>query len=157
MQKQETDAAASDNIQFDLQRIYIKDLSFESPKPVESFRLVKESPEINLQFNTEVQKLGPDLYEIALKITVTAQPKNSKTFLYRVEIKQAGLFKISNYKEEEMAQLASIYCPNILFPYARGAISALVERGGFPQLLLAPINFEALFHESNRLKAAEKK
>ncbi|HEY3487693.1 MAG TPA: protein-export chaperone SecB [Gammaproteobacteria bacterium] len=148
---------AKNKVQFVLQKIYIKDLSFESPQPIEFFTALKEPPEINLQLNTETQKVSADVYEIVISITVNAKPKNSDKTMYLVEVKQAGLFTLGNFPQQELTQIMHTYCLNILFPYARETVSAVVERGGFPQLLLAPINFDALYQEHvNRLKATAK-
>jgi preprotein translocase subunit SecB len=130
-----------------LQKIFIKDLSFESPKAAEFFANPPANPEINLQLNTETQKLTENMYEVTLKITVKASLKDTDRTIYLVELKQAGLFGLANFPAQELAYMTNTFCPNILFPYAREAISSMVERGGFPQLLLAPINFEALYQE----------
>jgi preprotein translocase subunit SecB len=139
--------------QMSVQKIFIKDLSFESPKGVEFFVNPPANPEINLQLNTETQKLADNVYEVTLKITVNATVKDSDRTIYLVELKQAGLFGLTNLPEQELAYVANTFCPNILFPYAREAISSIVERGGFPQFLLTPINFDALYQERlSRLK-----
>jgi preprotein translocase subunit SecB len=130
-----------------LQKIYIKDLSFESPRPVELFTSPAEPPEINLQLNTHTEKLKNDLFEITLELTVTARQKKSESIYYLVEIKQAGLFSLNGFSDKELALTVNTYCPGVLFPYAREAVSSLVERGGFPQLLLAPINFDAVYQQ----------
>jgi preprotein translocase subunit SecB len=130
-----------------LHKIFIKDLSFESPKAAEFFANPPANPEVNLQLNTEIQKLSDTFYEITLKINVRATIKGSDRTIYLVELKQAGLFALSNFSANEFAYMTNTFCPNILFPYAREAISSMVERGGFPQFLLAPINFEALYQE----------
>lgn len=129
---------------FELQRIYVKDLSFSAPEAIESFKSGYESPEIKLQLNTETHKLSAVLYEVALSLSVTAAPKGSSKFLYQVEAKQAGLFIIDNFPEQDLRYIINTSCPGILFPYARQLISGLVERGGFAPILLAPMNFEAL-------------
>lgn len=141
--------AAQASAQLVLQKIYVKDLSFESPRAAELFIKPPSSinPEINMQLNTETKKLDGDLYEITLNITLSAKLPDSDTTLYLVELKQAGLFTLINFPQKDLAAMANSFCPNILFPYAREAISNAVERGGFPQLLLAPINFDALYQQ----------
>jgi preprotein translocase subunit SecB len=128
--------------QFGLQRIFVKDLSFETPNSPQIF-LEQWQPEMNLNINTQVQELGEDLVEVTLVMTVTVKVGEKTAFL--VEIQQAGVFLIKGVPKEQMGPLLGINCPNILFPYARETISDLVSRGSFPQLLLQPINFEALY------------
>jgi preprotein translocase subunit SecB len=130
-----------------LQKIYIKDLSFESPRPIELFTAAAERPEINLQLNTHTEKLDNDLFEITLELTVTAKEKDGDSVYYLVEVKQSGLFSLTGFQEKELALTINTYCPGVLFPYAREAVSNMVERGGFPQLLLAPINFDAIYKQ----------
>ena len=128
--------------QFGLQRIFVKDLSFETPNSPQIF-LEQWQPEMNLNINTQVHELGEDLVEVTLVMTVTVKVGEKTAFL--VEIQQAGVFLIKGVPKEQMGPLLGINCPNILFPYARETISDLVSRGSFPQLLLQPINFEALY------------
>lgn len=144
---------------FVLQKIYIKDISFESPKPEEYFTQSLQ-PQVNLELNTESKTIEDNVYEVTLNINVTAtleKEDEEKSTMYLVEIKQAGIFNISGFEEKDLHRTINSYCPNLLFPYAREAISSLVERGGFPQLLLAPINFDSLYeHHLEKLKQAEK-
>ncbi|PCJ17397.1 MAG: protein-export chaperone SecB [Gammaproteobacteria bacterium] len=136
--------------QFSLQRIYIKDLSFESPGSPDTFR--KEwKPEINLDLNSQNVKVQDDIYEVVLSVTVTAKNDNDVAFL--VEVQQAGLFQITGMPEAQMKQLLGAYCPNILFPYARETVSDVITRGSFPQLLLAPVNFDALYADALQRQA----
>jgi len=139
----------SDNIQqpedsrrFDLQRIYTKDLSFETPNTPDVFTL-EWKPESNLSLNSEVNKLGDNAFEVILSVTVTT--KIEEKVAYLVEVQQAGIFSIKGFPNEEMGPMLGAYCPNILFPYAREVVSDLVVKGGFPQLLLTPVNFDHLF------------
>jgi preprotein translocase subunit SecB len=135
---------APEGPQFALQRIYVKDLSFETPNSPQIF-LEQWKPDINLNLNTQVQELGDDLFEVTLTITVTVKSNDKTAFL--VEVQQAGVFLIRAVPKEQMGPLVGINCPNILFPYARETISDLATRGSFPQLLLQPINFEALYQQ----------
>jgi preprotein translocase subunit SecB len=130
------------NRQFAIQRIYTKDVSFEVPNAPQVFT-AEWKPSINVQLNTSVQDLGEDHYELVLNVTVTAKQGDKTGFL--AEVQQAGIFLISGIAEPEMGPMLGIFCPNILFPYAREAVSDLVNRGSFPQLNLAPVNFEALY------------
>lgn len=128
--------------EFIIQRVYVKDLSLETPHSPQAFQ-EEWQPELNLQFTMNTTDLGADNHEIVLQITVTAKSKDKTLFL--VEVKQAGLFTIKGFTEEQNHQVMSITCPTILFPYAREAVSDLVGRAGFPPLYLAPVNFEALY------------
>ncbi|MEI7613234.1 MAG: protein-export chaperone SecB [Betaproteobacteria bacterium] len=128
---------------FAIEKIYVKDISLEVPN-APAIYLESETPEINIQLQTGVQRLGDDVFEVALKVTVTAQlPGNKNVFL--VEVGQAGIFRVKNVPEENLEPLLSIACPNILFPYAREVVSDLVSRAGFSPVILQPVNFEALF------------
>lgn len=138
--------------QFGLQRIYIKDLSFESPNSPMVFK-DEWKPDINLELNNRSAKVEGDIYEVILSLTVTAKIGDKVAFL--VELQQAGLFLIKGVEAQQMQALLGSYCPNILFPYAREAISDVVGKGSFPQLLLAPVNFDALFAEAMKRQAEE--
>jgi preprotein translocase subunit SecB len=138
---------------FELQRIYTKDISFETPNSPEIFTL-DWNPENTLSLNSEVNNLGGDAFEVTLTITVTAKLEEKVAFL--VEVKQAGIFIIGNFPNNEMGPMLGAYCPNILFPYAREAVSDLVTRGGFPPLLLAPVNFDQLFAQHMQQQQAAK-
>ncbi len=144
--------ANADQRQFAIQRIYVKDLSFEAPNAPEVFS-GEWKPEINIQLNTAASKLNNDHYEMVLSVTVTAKQGENTSFL--AEVHQAGIFFIKNIPEEEMGPMLGIYCPNVLFPYAREAISDLITRGSFPQMLLAPVNFEAMFAQQQQRQQEE--
>jgi preprotein translocase subunit SecB len=128
--------------EFIIQRVYVKDLSLETPHSPQAFQ-EEWQPELNLQFTMNTSDIGADSHEVVLQITVTAKSKDKTLFL--VEVKQAGLFTLKGFTEEQNHQVMSITCPTILFPYAREAVSDLVGRAGFPPLYLAPVNFEALY------------
>jgi len=128
--------------EFMIQKIYIKDISFESPQAPDVFS--KDwSPEINLQLNSVSKPIADHVQEVVLTVTVTAKLERKTVFL--VEVQQAGIFSIKGFREQEQAHLVGSYCPNILFPFAREVIADVVGKGGFPQFLLAPINFDALY------------
>jgi len=131
--------------QFGLQRIYIKDLSFESPNAPTIFKQ-QWKPEINLDLNNRSQKIEDDIYEVVLSLTVTAKVEGKVGFI--AELQQAGVFLIKGVAAQQLQALLGSYCPNVLFPYAREAVSDLVGKGGFPQLLLAPVNFDALYADA---------
>ena len=128
--------------QFNIQRVYTKDLSFETPNSPAIFQ--KEwNPEVKLDLDTKSNKLADDVYEVILSLTVTAKVGEETAFL--CEVQQAGIFSIVGLTEPQLAHSLGAYCPNILFPYARETVGSLVGRGTFPQLNLAPVNFDALF------------
>ena len=127
---------------FLIEKIYLKDVSFESPAAPAIFT-ADWSPEINMDLNSQGKHIENDFYEVELSITVTA--KNNETTGFLVEIKQCGIFSIGGMDEANLNGMLGSFCPNILFPYAREAISDLVSKGGFPQLLLAPVNFDAIY------------
>ena len=130
--------------QFVLQKIYVKDLSFETPNSPQVF-LEKWEPDIKLQLGNKASSLDETTHEVVLEVTVTAKLKDKTAFL--VEVQLAGIFNISGYDQSQLAAVTGSACPQVLFPYAREVISDLVTRGGFPQLLLTPINFEALYRQ----------
>ncbi len=136
--------------QFSIQKIYTKDISFETPNSPKIF-IETWQPHVDFNLTTNMQNLDDDLYEVTLTVTVTV--KCGEKVAYLVEVCQAGVFVLANFTEEEMGPLAGSFCPNILFPYAREAVSDLATRGGFPQLLLAPINFDALYAQQVQQRA----
>lgn len=138
--------------QLHIQRIYIKDSSFEAPQTPQIF--TKEwKPAVDIQLANKSNRLSDDLYEVVLTVTVTVQSEEQMAYL--VEVQQSGLFQIMGVPEGRCKAIVSAVCPNILFPFAREAVADLVTRGGFPQLLLAPINFEALYAEQLQRKSGE--
>jgi preprotein translocase subunit SecB len=133
-----------------LQGVYLKDCSFEAPAGP---RVNGEwAPQISLDLNTNVQPLGGEVREIVLTVTVSAKQGNQTLFL--VEVKQAGAFVMQNLAPEDYKRAVGSVCPAVLFPYARAMVSQLVSQGGFPQLLLPPVNFEALYANSQNEAAA---
>lgn len=128
--------------QFSIQKIYTKDISFESPSSPKIFT-EKWEPTVDFNLGTHADTLEDGLCEVSLSITVTVKCNESTAYL--VEVKQAGIFSLSGFSEQEMPPMLGSFCPNILFPYAREVISDLVAKGGYPQLLLAPVNFDALY------------
>ncbi|MFP4079415.1 MAG: protein-export chaperone SecB [Ectothiorhodospira sp.] len=138
--------------EFGLQKIYTRDISYKAPNTPAVF-LKEWKPETNVQLNTQSRALDdPGVYEVELTLTVTAQSQGQTAYL--VEVKQAGVFRMRGIPEDQMGPLLSAYCPNILFPFAREVVSDLVTRGGFPQLLLAPVNFDALYAQRLREQQA---
>ena len=138
-------AADAQQPQFALQRIYVKDLSFEAPAGAAAFKK-QWNPKVHLDLNTATNKLDDDNYEVVLTLTVTARQEEATAFL--VEVQQAGIFACKGFETQQLQQLQNIMCPNILFPYAREAVDSLVTRGSFPALMIAPVNFEALYKQN---------
>lgn len=149
MSEHNTNPANENETQFMIQRVYVKDLSYETPNTPAVFQQQWE-PELNLDLNTTYTQLEPGVYEVVLSITATVVNQKATAFL--VEVKQAGIFTIQNAPANQLDHLINSFCPNILFPYAREAITSQVINGSFPQLVLAPINFDALYMQ----KLAEK-
>lgn len=140
--------------QFMIQRVYLKDASFEAPNTPQSFQQQWE-PELALDLNTKHVKLEENVYEVVLTVTATVKNQNATAFL--AEVKQAGIFTIQGAPTQQLDHLLGSFCPSILFPYAREAITSQVIRGSFPQLVLAPINFDALYMQQleDKKQAAE--
>jgi len=135
--------------QFMIQRIYVKNLSFETINTPACFQQQWE-PELSLDINTSNTKLDDGVFEVVLSITATVKNKQATAFL--IEVQQAGIFTIQGAPEAQLGHLLGSFCPSILFPYAREAITTEVMRGSFPQLVLAPINFDALYMQQNAPK-----
>ena len=132
--------------QFAMQRIYTKDLSFESPATPDIFRK-QWQPAVNVDLNTKSNKVDDGgNYEVILTVTITAKMDDETAFL--VEVQQAGIFLIAGFEGENLRRLLGTAAPNILFPYARENIDSLCVKGGFPALMLAPVNFEALYQQA---------
>ncbi len=128
---------------FNIQKLYLKDASFESPEAPTSFTFKNWTPQIDLNMNNTNQKLNDTTYEVTL--TLTATVKNEEKTAFLVEVHQSGIFTIQHIEEKDLAYLLSSQCMTILFPYAREAVSDLVTKGGFPPLILNPVNFDALY------------
>ncbi|MDC9724683.1 MAG: protein-export chaperone SecB [Gammaproteobacteria bacterium] len=139
---EENVAQEEQQARFVIQKIYTKDISFETPNSPEIFR-EEWKPEIDLQLGNEYKRIDEDNHEITLIVTVTAKVGDKVAFL--AEVKQAGIFSLTGYSDQEMGPLVGSYCPNTVFPFAREVISDVVIKGGFPQLVLSPVNFDALY------------
>ncbi|GAB5381229.1 MAG: protein-export chaperone SecB [Aliiglaciecola sp.] len=144
--------ANQQNAQFAIQRIYTKDISFETPNSPAIFK--KEwTPEVKLDLDTRTVEIETNLYEVILSVTVTASIGEETAFL--CEVQQAGIFLVGDMPEANKAHTLGSFCPNTLFPYAREAISNLVNRGTFPPLNLAPVNFDAIFQQYMQKRAEQ--
>ncbi len=127
---------------FVIEKLYVKDLSLEVPNAPEIF-LERDQPQIEIQLNTGGRGVGEGVFEVVLTVTVTAKMGEKTVFL--VEVGQAGIFRIQNVPEEQLEPLIAVACPNILFPYAREAVSDAVSRAGFQPIVLQPVNFEGMY------------
>jgi len=141
----QNNAANGTDPQFAPQAVYIKDVSFEAPQGP---RMPQNggNPNINMNLNTQVSQLSPELYEVILKVNVTATAADKTLWLCEVE--QAGAFAARNIVNQELSRILGVFCPNYLLPYARQAISDLLIKGGFPPFLVPPVNFDSLYDQA---------
>lgn len=130
--------------QFGIQKLYLKDVSFEAPNSPAIFQ-EQWTPDIKVSLNNRTERLGEEQFEVVLTVTVTAKQGDKTAFL--AEVQQAGVFVIRNVSEEQLNAMTGSYCPGLMFPFARQAICDLVVQGGFPAVLLNPINFDALYQQ----------
>jgi preprotein translocase subunit SecB len=136
---------------FSVEKLYIKDFSFEAPNTPSVF-LQQEQPQIDIKMDIEHNSLGEaGMYEVVLPLSVTAKTRDKTYFL--AEVHQAGVFHIQGIAEEDLPLVLEINCPNILLPFAREAVSSMIGRGGFPPVLINPVNFDALFHQRHAQQA----
>ena len=136
--------------QLNLQRIYVKDVSFEAPGAPHVFQ-EQGQPNVELNLSQRTNVLGSDVYEVVLSVTATCKIGDKTAYL--AEVEQAGIFGISGFDDANRDAVLGTYCPNVLFPYVRQVISDLVQNGGFPPFFLQPINFDALYAEQQRRRA----
>ena len=139
--------------QFEIQKVYVKNISLETPSSPQVFR-EQWRPSVHMDIANSADDLGENLYEVTLSVTATVSHED-KT-IYLVEVQQAGIFLMADFPRELIGRMVATVCPNILFPFAREMVSDLVVRAGFPQLLLAPVNFDALYLQHQQKQAAEK-
>lgn len=134
----------TDKTQFAIQRIYLKDLSFESPQSPKVF-MEDWNPEMKMDISTSNKLIEAGVHEVVLHLTVTVGSTDKVAFI--AEVKQAGVFMLEGFEDAQLKQLLGAYCAGILYPYAREVVTSVVTKGSFPQLVLAPINFDALYAE----------
>lgn len=139
-------------LQFALQRIYIKDISFESPNSPQVFQEAFK-PKVNVDLGTHSTQIGEDLYEVVVKVTAQINHSETGNTCFLAEIEQGGLFRITGLHGDQLDHTLGAFCPNVLFPYARECIDNLVSRGSFPPLMLAPVNFEAMYAQKKQRQA----
>lgn len=150
-ENQQTDPQEAGQSLFNIEKIYVKDLSLEIPNAPQVF-LQKEAPQINIELQNKATVVDDGIYDVVLTITVTATIEEKVAFL--VEVAQAGIFQVRNVPQEAIDGLMGVTCANILFPYAREAVSDMVTRAGFPPVVLNPINFEVLFMQQKQQQEA---
>jgi len=153
MAKDDNKAAAEEQTQqagFSIEKIYLKDASLEIPNAPQIFT-DRSQPQVGIELSNFAQQLEENVFEVAIKVTVTSKIEDKTVFL--VEVTQAGIFQIRGVPEENLEMIVGITCPNILFPYARESVSDMVVRAGFQPVLLNPINFEALFAQQKQQQA----
>ena len=129
-------------------KIYQKDFSFESPQTPAVFNRQEWGPDTNLNLRSAHTPVEGNMHEVVLTITVEAKEKDDDKTIFLVELHQAGLFEIAGYDDDEFNAVVGSFCPNVLFPYARESIAAAIQKGGFPEFLMQPINFDALYMQS---------
>lgn len=148
------ETGATQQSRFGIQKIYIKDMSFETPHSPQIFQ-EQWSPAVDLDLSSSATLLAENLYEVVLSITVTV--KSGDKTVYLAEVQQAGIFHVEDLPKEVISRVLATMCPNILFPFAREVVADLALRGGFPQLLIAPVNFDALYAQHQMQAAQDKK
>jgi preprotein translocase subunit SecB len=136
--------------QLNLQRIYVKDVSFEAPGAPQIFQQ-QGQPNVELNLSQRVAPLGNDAFEVVLSVTATCKVEDKTAYL--AEVQQAGIFGLTGFDAASRDTVLATYCPNVLFPYVRQVISDMVQNGGFPPFFLQPINFDALYAEQQRRRA----
>ena len=150
-----TEPAQANGPQFSVEKIYVKDVSFESPKAPLVFN-EQTQPQINMNLNQRVQRLGENAYEVVLGVTLTCTAgEGDGNSVYMVEVQQAGVFGLAGFEPNVLDALLGTQCPNVLYPYARQLIGELIQAGGFAPFLLQPINFDALYAEGLRQRQAQ--
>jgi preprotein translocase subunit SecB len=148
--------AAQANTQplFNIEKLYVKDLSLEIPNAPTVF-LEQGNPQIDLQLNTQAAGIDEGIFDVTVTVTVTAKLPEKDKVLFLIEAKQAGIFQIRNLPKEELETMLAVVCPNILYPYLREVVSDVAVRGGFAPVILNPINFEAIYLQQKQQSQAQ--
>jgi len=146
------EASKEEGPEFAIQRLYVKDLSLEAPNSPKIF-LDEWQPELKLDLETKTERMDPDTHEVTLRVTVTVKIKDQVAFL--VEVQQAGIFTLKGFPEDQERPMLGSWCPTVLYPYAREVVTDAVVKAGFPQLYLAPVNFDALLAEHDQQETAD--
>ena len=150
MSQNETAATAENSSAFSLQKLYVKDISFENPNAPEMYVQLTSQPEIEMNMDLENRQIDDEHWEVALKISTLARESKGKKVLFEIEIEYAGLFILKDIPDEHMEILLAIDCPNIIFPYIRQLISQMTVDGGYMPLLLEPVNFTAIYENNKK-------
>lgn len=150
MAENEENANQAPQRQMTIQKIYIKDASFESPNAPQVFSEAQWQPDINVQLQNAAVALAENVFEVTLTATITTRIGDKTAYL--AEVQQAGIFDIRGLTKEELSRLLGTVCPHALFPYLRQSLDDLIKKGGFPEFLLVPVNFEAIYDEQLRKK-----
>jgi preprotein translocase subunit SecB len=151
----EAAAAAEKAPEFNIEKLYVKDLSLEVPH-APSIYLEREAPKVDLQLNTEYSAIGEGIYEVIISVTLTAKLTTSDKVMFLIEAKQAGIFHVRNIVQTELEPILAVVCPNILYPYIREVVTDMSVRAGFAPVLLNPINFDAMYQQQKAQAAATK-
>lgn len=154
MTENATAAPQSDAPIFNIEKLYVKDMSLEIPNAPAIF-LQRENPQIDLQLQTKAAQLEEGVFEVEVTVTVTAKVAEKDQTMFLIEAKQAGIFQIRNMPAQEMEGILAVMCPNILYPYLREVVSDVAVRGGFAPVLLNPINFEAIYQQQKQQAQAQ--
>lgn len=147
-----SETAAPQQAIFNIEKLYVKDLSLEIPHAPGIF-LERENPQIDLQLHSQATPIEEGLFEVVITVTVTAKLKEKAKVMFLIETRQAGVFQVRNLPQEELEQVLGVVCPNILFPYVREVVSDVAVRAGFAPVLLNPINFDVLYQQQKQLQA----
>jgi preprotein translocase subunit SecB len=145
-------AQAQAGATFTVEKIYVKDLSFEAPNAPQVFN-EQSQPELQMNLNQKVQRLSDSAFEVLLGVTLTCNVGGKTAYL--AEVQQAGVFTLAGFEDAGVDAMLGTQCPNLLYPYAAATISQLIQNGGFPPFFMQPINFDALYAENLRQRAAQ--
>lgn len=149
---EEAAATSQESPVFNLEKLYVKDISLEIPHAPGIF-LEREAPQIELQLNSQAAPVGEGVFEVTVTVTVTAKLKEQDKVMFLIEVKQAGVFQIHNVPQEELEPVLAVVCPNMLYPYLREVVSDVSVRAGFAPVLLNPLNFEVLYQQQKQQQA----
>lgn len=144
----EQNIGSEDQPQFNVEKIYTRDISFESPNSPHVFMTADAQPKIDMNLHIENQRIDDDHWEVALKTSVLARNSQDQSVMFEIEVEQAGVFLLKNIPEEHLPALLGADCPTVIFPYTRQIVSQLTSDGGFLPLLLEPLNFAALYQSN---------
>ncbi len=154
MTENATSTPQNDAPVFNIEKLYVKDLSLEIPNAPAIF-LQRENPQIDLQLQTKAAQLEEGVFEVEVTVTVTAKVTEKEQVMFLIEAKQAGIFQVRNMPAEDMEGILAVMCPNILYPYLREVVSDVAVRGGFAPVLLNPINFESIYQQQKQQAQAQ--